>query len=387
MRKILFISGIQIFPPQSGGQLRSANICLSLAALGFAVEIYSYTGRKIDYKILKKSSKNEIQNNLSEFTNRNLINGLIQFIFYKFNLPPLWLTWITTFFIPKDLINKINISDSIILDFPYFYPITDFTKKKIILNTHNAEFKLYSKNLLISKYVKRIETKSFKKIKEILFCNSDDRKQFITKIPELANKGHILPNGIILSQFSFSKSDRIKIRNYYNITPGQNVFIFTGSKYHPNQDAFNFLESWSNTHFQKLKELDVVILIVGSVCTKKIEKSYFKSIGKVDDIKPFFWASDYGINPINIGSGTNVKMTEYLATKIPILTTSFGARGLNLIDEKSCLMFERENLLAIIEKALHLDLSQKREMARRALEENIKSVDMSEALKSLNIKW
>jgi hypothetical protein len=41
-----------------------------------------------------------------------------------------------------------------------------------------------------------------------------------------------------------------------------------------------------------------------------------------------FNASDFAINPISTGSGTNVKMMEYLAAKLPILTTSFGKRGL-----------------------------------------------------------
>jgi hypothetical protein len=80
MKKIILISGIQIFPPESGGQLRSANICRSLVKLGFQVEIYSFTGRKKDYKEFRSSSEEKIQENLVEFTNRNIFYGLIQFL-------------------------------------------------------------------------------------------------------------------------------------------------------------------------------------------------------------------------------------------------------------------------------------------------------------------
>ena len=41
---------------------------------------------------------------------------------------------------------------------------------------------------------------------------------------------------------------------------------------------------------------------------------------------------DLAVNPMESGSGTNLKMLDYMAAGIPTLSTAFGARGLNLQD-------------------------------------------------------
>lgn len=387
MKKIIFISGIQIFPPESGGQLRSANICRSLVKLGYQVEVYSFTGRKRDYRKLQKSSEKKIQENLFEFTNRNLILGLIQFLFYRFKLPPFWLTWLTQIYIPKDLKQKINECDSVMLDFPYLYPISYFSKKVFRMNTHNAEFELYSDSTIISKMVKRTELKSFKIAKHVFFCNQQDRQKFIPEFPELASKSFILPNGVNLPQFQFNEELRNTTRQKLKIASDQKVFLFTGSQYHPNIDAFEFLRLWSRANAEQMIELNILILVVGTVCLNLVDEPHFKVIGRVDDIMPFFWASDYGINPVTLGSGTNVKMIEFLASNLPILTTSFGARGLKLVDHESCFYFEREHLLKTLREASTQDLKKREMMARKALEDNLHNVDMVKALQSLSIQW
>jgi len=43
---------------------------------------------------------------------------------------------------------------------------------------------------------------------------------------------------------------------------------------------------------------------------------------------------DVALNPMTSGSGTNLKMLEYAAAGIPILSTPHGARGLLLADER-----------------------------------------------------
>ena len=43
-------------------------------------------------------------------------------------------------------------------------------------------------------------------------------------------------------------------------------------------------------------------------------------------------AADLALNPMGSGSGTNLKLVEYLAAGIPIVSTPFGARGLDVVD-------------------------------------------------------
>lgn len=387
MKKIVFISGIQVFPPQSGGQIRTANLCRSLVNLGFCVDIYSFTGRKKDYINFKKSSENSIQNMLNEYTNRLFFFGIIQLIFYRLKMPPIWLTLLTKLFLPSNLKNKINKSDILIADFPYLYPISEKTKKPFILNTHNAEFELFKHVHLVSKLIKKIEVEGFKKAKNIFFCNVEDQEKYIKDVPNLLSKSFILPNGIDLSDFKYNNEARTKTRNMLKINDEKKVFLFTGSQYYPNKEALDFLYKWSKSNLEELEALNILILIVGSVGEQLIDKDYFKVVGKVDNILPYFSASDYAINPIMIGSGTNVKMSEFIAAQLPILTTSFGCRGFNLVNRQSCWFFERNQLLKVIKEAVLHTPDQRKTMTSNALSKNIERIDMLRALKSLQLNW
>lgn len=40
------------------------------------------------------------------------------------------------------------------------------------------------------------------------------------------------------------------------------------------------------------------------------------------------------LNPVRFGSGTNLKILEYLANGVPVVTTPFGARGIDVVDDE-----------------------------------------------------
>ena len=42
--------------------------------------------------------------------------------------------------------------------------------------------------------------------------------------------------------------------------------------------------------------------------------------------------ADVAVNPMLTGSGTNLKMLDYMAAGIPVITTRVGARGLDIPD-------------------------------------------------------
>ena len=58
-------------------------------------------------------------------------------------------------------------------------------------------------------------------------------------------------------------------------------------------------------------------------------------LGVVDDAlkNELLGVVDVALNPMVSGSGTNLKMLEYLAAGVPVITTPFGARGLELTEE------------------------------------------------------
>jgi glycosyltransferase involved in cell wall biosynthesis len=80
---------------------------------------------------------------------------------------------------------------------------------------------------------------------------------------------------------------------------------------------------------------DCSLVIAGRRPMHGIEKlagkdSRIRVTGTVPDVRPFLWGSRVSIVPLRSGSGTRLKIYEAMAAKIPIVSTSIGAEGLDI---------------------------------------------------------
>ena len=79
------------------------------------------------------------------------------------------------------------------------------------------------------------------------------------------------------------------------------------------------------------------------------------------------------------GAGTNVKMAEFMALRLPVLTTTFGARGFRLEPGRTAFLFERDGFAAVLSEAKRLfdeEPARLRAMADEAYADNEDAVDM-----------
>ena len=52
--------------------------------------------------------------------------------------------------------------------------------------------------------------------------------------------------------------------------------------------------------------------------------------GSVPDIRPYLWGASVSIVPLRIGGGTRLKIYESMAAKVPVISTTIGAEGLEI---------------------------------------------------------
>lgn len=52
--------------------------------------------------------------------------------------------------------------------------------------------------------------------------------------------------------------------------------------------------------------------------------------GTVDDVRPYLWRSKVSIVPLRVGGGTRLKIYESVAARVPVVSTTIGAEGLDL---------------------------------------------------------
>ena len=383
MKKIVIVSSLQIFKPLSGGQLRTANLALSLGELGYDVLIYSLTGRKQEYLGFKKSGLTQINSGVSEFVNRNIIFGLIQRFFYIMNWPPLWIFWILKYYVPENLKTELADCDIVIADFPFLAPIFKHTNGQSWLNTHNAEYELWSNKPILEKIVKKIEIAAMTSAEKILFCSDNDRFKFLNLDSTLSQKSVVVANGVRPTKFFENINLRSEFRKSLGIDEKNKVFIFTASQFGPNVSAFHFLKKFCADYSNILIENQIIILIVGSVSKEKIDLPYLKVTGRVDEIATYICSADFGLNPVTDGSGVNVKMMEFLSALLPILSTVVGARGLSLDMDKDYISFTNENLINKLLLAAESDSETMNRMALIAKAKNQEQLDMKSSLKKI----
>jgi glycosyltransferase involved in cell wall biosynthesis len=66
----------------------------------------------------------------------------------------------------------------------------------------------------------------------------------------------------------------------------------------------------------------------GSISALAREDARIRVTGTVPDIRPYLWGSAISIVPLRIGGGTRLKIYESMAARVPVVSTTVGAEGL-----------------------------------------------------------
>ena len=118
---------------------------------------------------------------------------------------------------------------------------------------------------------------------------------------------------------------------------------------------------------------DVYFYIAGAVGSKMKTDSLtnnVKVLGLVSDEEKIklLETCDFALNPISGGSGLNIKMLEYFASGIPVITTDFGARGIAVEDGVNCLVTGEESIYDSIRRFSSLSFTERDNLAIKARE-------------------
>ena len=111
--------------------------------------------------------------------------------------------------------------------------------------------------------------------------------------------------------------------------------VFVGSMdWLPNIDGMRFFIAEVLPLIRKSRP-DCSLAIVGRLPTPEISgyaaaDSKIIVTGTVPDVRPYLWGSSVSIVPLRIGGGTRLKIYEAIAAKVPVVSTTIGAEGLDI---------------------------------------------------------
>jgi glycosyltransferase involved in cell wall biosynthesis/2-polyprenyl-3-methyl-5-hydroxy-6-metoxy-1,4-benzoquinol methylase len=338
--KVLVLDMQPIDPPIGGGRLRLLGLYHDLGLPTTYVGTYDWPGEKFrDHRL--SSSLREINIPLSEKhfdavrKIQNQVNGktIIDTTFHQLaHLSPDFIVGAK---------KEIDLADVVIVSHPWVFPLVcehiNSKKSLLIYDSQNVEgFLRYT--LLedtpagkeIAREVIRIEYELCHAADIILACSAEDRRLYKHLYGIPSGKIKVVPNGVFTRKVTpVGKDEKKNIRQKLGLS-GETVAIFIGSNYQPNVEAAQFI-------IQDLapKLPETVFVIAGGV-GNGINKDDIKALPNVvitgflsdDDKVHYLAASDIAVNPMVSGSGTNIKMFDFMAAGLPILSTEIGARGI-----------------------------------------------------------
>lgn len=217
--------------------------------------------------------------------------------------------------------------------------------------------------------VRRAERECWLTAERVFACTRRDLEE-LERIygPTLARR-HEVPNGVSLENTPFTDlAERRRLQKAAGIDNRQ-VATFIGSWHGPNLEAVeDILELASQRPMTRF-------IIMGSVCQPFKDRTLPANVdmlGTVDmETRDLILSiADVALNPMRLGSGTNLKMLDYMAAGIPVLSTSFGARGLTIQPDKHFILAEKSDLaaaLARIDAMAEADLAAIIQDARQAV--------------------
>ena len=241
----------------------------------------------------------------------------------------------------------LNAADGVVLAHPFLYPAVRSLRPDLplVYDAHNAEFLLKETVLPRSKVgaalldlTRQVEAAATRKAVLVSACSTEDVDVLRSTF---APAGHfvVVPNGIDLAGLPFTSGERRTERSRRwreqfltglpATGPVRHTAIFVGSWHPPNNEAAShivelakdvpevlFLLMGSHGEFLRSQPLPANVVPLG-VVSQTVKRQVLES-------------ADVALNPMLSGSGTNLKIVEYFAAGVPVVSTPLGARGLDV---------------------------------------------------------
>lgn len=177
----------------------------------------------------------------------------------------------------------------------------------------------------------------------ILACSTEDRDLFNRVYGWAASKLSIVPNGVMASKITPPTiSQRALAKQKVGLSRDSIAAIFIGSDYQPNAEAVNFIVQTLAVELPSVKF--VVAGGIGARFKKKLPPNVIIT-GSLNEEQKLNWlqAADIAINPMFSGSGTNIKMFDFMASGLPVVATAIGARGITTQSTDALIVASSEN--------------------------------------------
>lgn len=322
-----------IHPPRGGGQQRIFELYRALAALGFEVEVVTLVDRSV------RASRRELAPRLHEIrVPRTPEHEGREFALGQRTGVPAGDIALTLFHALTPaygaaIAASARDAAAVVASHPFALPaIVAATPAPLVYEAHNVEadlkaamFTAGAEDLVAA--VAEVEAACCERAELVLACSSLDAERLRERYGVDPDRVALVPNGVDVGGRRFvDLAERRAGRARLGMLDGWQA-LFIGSFHEPNVVAARtILEAARlvpDTHF-------LIVGGVGGALARRDIPANVDSCGVVDAgfLEAVLALSDVALNPMRGGSGTNLKMLDYAASGVPLISSPVGARGL-----------------------------------------------------------
>lgn len=243
-----------------------------------------------------------------------------------------------------------------------------FSPPPVVLDAYNVEAQLKDAVLpetdlgrRLARQAVELEAEAVAMACAVVACGQTDADELATRYRRSPQVFTIIPNGAEIPAAPAGADERRHLTHQWLSTfhrsgplgeSFDHLGLFVGSWHPPNVDAVWLLTEIAD-QFPEL--LIVVAGSVGDAFYDRVVPPNLVMTGVVGDAARhrLLRAATVALNPMRTGSGTNLKLVEYLANQIPTVSTPFGARGLEVVNGEHLLLAEPVDFADAISEVLH----------------------------------
>lgn len=233
---------------------------------------------------------------------------------------------------------QIASADVVVFSHPWCYPALrgDLKARQLVVyDSQNVEallrLSLHGDLPQASTLLARVADVEYQICREadlVLACSHEDREIFARVYGLDWAKLRVVPNGIFAFGHALqTPAERLAAKHALGVSQHALV-VFVGSDYGPNNDAARYV-----SHRLASALPEVAFALIGGCCSKlasEVLPPNVMALGQLDEKQKLHWmqAADLAVNPLAAGSGTSIKMFDFMAAGLPVVTTEIGARGI-----------------------------------------------------------
>lgn len=293
----------------------------------------------------------EVEDGYREFRTTNRPNSVLGMLTGKLDAPQFLMSPLMRFGNPERFEAFLADSDVVVVEepwqFDYVYERTH-EDMPVVFSSHNFEPELY-RHLADSPFTKplhrivqSVERRAVQRADLVVVTSERDKHLYRSEY-EASGPFHIAYNAASLPTERASDATKMSVSGPNGPPVDATWTLFVGTNHGPNVEGIRRLTELMQAG--AISE-DVHLIVVGTAGSAFDVARLPDNVhlpGFVDNLPRYYKAADIGVNPITTGSGSNVKVPEYLSYGLPVVTTPFGARGLPVKDGEHVFIAELDS--------------------------------------------